>query len=102
MRWKRQSAGSLKLLLLVALLIPNWAWAAQTTASAKQLHDDADGYEDFSEAVLKYVKVHDAVEAHLQRINRADSPANIDLHQQELVKGIRDERSHARRGDIFT
>jgi len=99
---KRPNAGPLKYVLLVAFLIPCWAWAAQTTASPKQMHEDAEGFRDFSEGVLKYVKVHNSVEARLRQVKRADAPENIDAHQRELASGIRAARSRARRGDVFT
>jgi len=102
MRWKRLNVGPMNSLLLAAFLIPCWAWAAQTTVSEKRMHEDAEGFRDFSNGVLKYVKLRNSVEAHLRQVKSADSPENIDLHQQELARGIRAARSHARRGDIFT
>ena len=102
MRRKRPNAGPMSSLLLAAFLIPCWAWAAQTTASSRQLHEDAEGFRDFSDGVLKYVKLRNSVEAHLRRAKRADSPEMVDGHQQELARGIREARPHAHRGDIFT
>lgn len=102
MRQKRPSLRALKSLLLAAFLISGSAWAAQTAVSDRQTQEDAEGFRQFSDGVLKYVKVHNSVEAHLRQVKRADSPENIDAHQQQLAKGIREERSQAHRGDIFT
>ena len=99
---KRPNAGPMKSLLLAAFLIPCWVWAAQTTASTRQMRGDAQGFREFSDGVLKYVKLRNSVEAHLQQVKRADLPERIDVHQQELARGIREARPDARRGDIFT
>jgi hypothetical protein len=105
MRQKIPKVWPVQLMLLVmvlaAILIPRPGGAAQTIVSSKQMDDDAKGFREFSNRAQEYLQLHKSVEEALRRVKRADSPENINAHQQELARGLRDARPHAERGDIF-
>jgi hypothetical protein len=95
------NTASVTSLLLAAILIPFTSWAAQTIVSGKQMREDTAGYQEFSDRVQRYMQLHNSVAAELQRLKRADSPENINAHQQELARNIREVRGHAHPGSIF-
>ncbi len=78
-------AGALALVLSTAPINPH----------AAVLHD-------FDQRVAAYIKLHHAAEARLPKLKPTSSPEAIKRHESELGDRIRQLRSAARQGDIFT
>lgn len=57
---------------------------------------------DFEKKVSDYMKVHQQAQTGLSTVKETDSAAQISEHQQELCAKIRDLRTQAKQGDIFT
>lgn len=62
----------------------------------------APGFQEFSDRVQKYVKLHKSVEATLPKLKSTNEPELIVAHQKALARKIKAARIHAKRGEIFT
>jgi hypothetical protein len=85
------------------MVIGLWSGAAlggQTPAGPQDLK--APGFQEFSDRVQKYLKVHKSVQGTLPKLKSTSDPALIEKHQKALGKKIKEAREHAKRGDIFT
>jgi hypothetical protein len=87
--------------LVVALFLAGPVLAPQALLSG-QTHPEAPGFEEFADRVQEYAKIHKNAEASLPALKKRDKPEVIAAQQQALVNKIRELRSNARRGDIFT
>jgi len=86
---------------IACVLICAAALAAQSapqTISGK----DADGFKEFSEHVAKYLKLQRTVEASVPALELTDRPEVIATRQQLLASKIKQARSDAKVGDIFS
>jgi hypothetical protein len=99
---RRQRA--LRYMLLAAMMISGpWSRTildGQTPAGPQDLK--APGFQEFSDRVQKYLKVHKSVEGTLPKLKSTSDPALIEKHQKALGRKIKEAREHAKRGDIFT
>jgi hypothetical protein len=57
---------------------------------------------DFTENVQKYTNLVDGLESRIPTIGTNADPTEIANHKAALAKAIREERSNAKQGDIFT
>jgi hypothetical protein len=94
---------TIRSLLLVFILTTGWnpVWS-QTTVSARDKLDASFGYKEFLDRVQSYVRLHKTIESTLPTLKRTDRPELISAHQQALARKIREVRTNAKRGDIFT
>ena len=68
----------------------------------QQVNQGAATMEDFQKRVADYVKLRKTVEGKLPPLKRTESPEKIGRHEHELGHRIREARSGAKQGDIFT
>ena len=85
---------------MVIGLWPGVALSGQTPAGPQDLK--APGFQEFSDRVQKYLKLHKSLEGSLPKLKSTSDPALIEKHQKALEKKIKEAREHAKRGDIFT
>jgi hypothetical protein len=57
---------------------------------------------DFENRIAAYVKIHNQAESGLPALKPTQSPDAIDRHERELADKIRQLRTQAKQGDIFT
>jgi hypothetical protein len=62
----------------------------------------APGFQEFSDRVQKYVRLHKSVEGTVPKLKSTNEPELIAAHQKILARKIKAARVHAKRGDIFT
>jgi hypothetical protein len=102
-RCSRCAALLLFLVLGVCLLPPADLTApAPNPRATKKETEDAAALKEFSARIQEYVQVNKSVESSLPPLKTTDLPEMIAAHQQALARKIREARSKARRGDIFT
>lgn len=91
-------------LLLIALLAGVGALTArcQEQAAAQAQSESAAGYKEFLARVHAYADLHKSIESTLPALKPTDLPEMITGRQQALARKIREARSNAKRGDIFT
>jgi hypothetical protein len=96
-------ARTIQSLLLAVVFASRWnpAWS-QNTASAKDQSEISAGYKEFLDRVQSYVSLHKTIELSLPALKPTDLPELISAHQQALARKIREARTNAKRGDIFT
>ena len=103
MKTTQASGYTIRSLLFMFILIVGWnPVQSQNTAPAKNRLDVSGGYKEFLDRVQGYVKLHKASEGTLPALKSTDRPELISAHQQALAQKIREARTNARRGDIFT
>jgi len=76
--------------------------AGQGAAPDRERADDAAAFRQFSGRVQEYVRLQKTVESSLPALKSTELPEMITAHQQVLARKIREARSHAKSGDIFT
>jgi len=96
---KRVSIGANLLMVLLAMA---GTLAAQGAPFSGQASFDARGFKEFGDRVEEYEKVHKAAEKSLPALRKRSNQEVIAAQQLALVNKIRELRSNARRGDIFT
>ena len=103
MRNNQTIARTIQSLLLAVVFALGWnpAWS-QNTASAKDQSEVSAGYKEFLDRVQSYVSLHKMIESTLPPLKPTDLPELISAHQQALARKIREARTDAKRGDIFT
>ncbi len=100
-RWIRCRGVSGLVALSLCVIAPRMV-AGQGAAPSKERADDAAGFRQFSAHVQEYVKLQKTVESSLPALKSTELPEMITAHQQALARKIREARSHAKSGDIFT
>ena len=63
---------------------------------------EADALATMNSRLRDYVDLHTRIEATLPKLPKDATPQQIDKNQRELEKLVREARSSAKRGDIFT
>ena len=101
MRRKRPNAGSIKSLLL-ALLVIAGTLTAQRALFSSQSAPDSRGFKEFGDRVEEYENLHKVAAKSLPALKKKSKQEVISAQQEALVNKIRELRSNARRGDIFT
>ena len=103
MRNNQTIARTIQSLLLAVVFALGWnpAWS-QNTASVKDQSEVSAGYKEFLDRVQSYVSLHKTIESTLPPLKPTDLPELISAHQQALARKIREARTNAKRGDIFT
>ncbi|HEV2206657.1 MAG TPA: hypothetical protein VGR36_08955 [Candidatus Acidoferrales bacterium] len=89
------------LVLCFAVLFSFTAFG-QDANEAKPSPKDAQGFKEFSARVQEYVRLHDRIEKTLPKLKNSASSQDIADHERALAAKIREARSGARVGDIFT
>lgn len=73
----------------------------QAGISTEQQAADAAGFNEFSDRVKDYVKLHNSQEALLPPLKQTVNPEMIAAHQAALAQKIREARPAAKAGDVF-
>ena len=94
--------ASIRTILLMALVVLAGTLTAQCALFNRQTAPDARGFKEFHDRVEEYEKLHKDAEKGLPKLKKKDDPEAIAARQQALVNKIRELRSNARQGDIFT
>jgi hypothetical protein len=102
MRVAVKKQASVRETLLMTLLVIAGILTAQCALFSSQGAPDTRGFKEFRERVEAYEKLHKRAEKSLPKLKKTDKPEVIAARQQALVNKIRELRSNARRGDIFT
>jgi hypothetical protein len=100
MAMKKQA--SIRAILLMALLVLAGTFTAQRALFSSQAAPDTRGFKEFGDRVEEYEKLHKRAEKSLPKLKKTSKQEVIAAQQQALVNKIRELRSNARRGDIFT
>jgi hypothetical protein len=74
----------------------------QSPIPADQQRADAAGFNEFTDRVKDYVKLHNSQEVLIPAVKPTSVPELINAHQQALARKIREARPAAKAGDIFT
>jgi len=104
---KKQATTSIKLTsmkLLIGLLATGGTFTAPRALSSTQTQEarDTHGYKDFHDRIEEYEKLHKNAEKSLPRLKKTSKQEVIAAQQEALVQKVRELRSNARQGDIFT
>jgi hypothetical protein len=103
MRTTQASGYTIRSLLFMFTLSVGWnPVRGQNPAPAKNQLDVSGGYKEFLDSVQGYVRLHKASESILPALKPTDRTELISAHQQALAQKIREARTNAKRGDIFT
>jgi hypothetical protein len=94
--------ASIRAILLMALLVIAGTFTAQRALFSSQAGPDTRGFKEFGDRVEEYEKLHKHAEKSLPKLKNTSKQEVIAAQQQALVNKIRELRSNARRGDIFT
>jgi hypothetical protein len=94
--------ASIRAILLMALLVIAGTLTAQRALFSSQAAPDTRGFKEFGDRVEEYEKLHKDAEKSLPALKKTRKQEVIAAQQQALVNKIRELRSNARRGDIFT
>jgi hypothetical protein len=92
----------IRAILLMALLVITGTFTAQRALFSSQVAPGTRGFREFRERVEDYEKLHKDAEKSVPKLKETSKPEVIAAQQQALVNKIRELRSNARRGDIFT
>ena len=104
MRTNKPIGRRMKSALLIALLAGGEALTARGRGqvSAPEQSESASGYKEFLDRVNAYASLQKSIESTLPVLKPTDLPEMITGRQQALARKIREARSNAKRGDIFT
>jgi hypothetical protein len=94
--------ASIRPILLMALLVIVATLTAPRALFGSQATPDSPGLKEFSDRVEAYEKVREKAEKSLPKFQKKSKQEVIAVQQRALVTKIRELRSTARRGDIFT
>jgi hypothetical protein len=100
MPMKKQA--SIKTILSLTLLVIAGTLTARCGRASSQAVPDTRGFKEFHDRVEEYEKLHKDAEKSLPKLKKKSKQAVIAAREQALVTKIRQLRSNARRGDIFT
>ena len=93
---------SITTMLLMALMVLAGTSTARGALSSRQGASDTRGFQEFRGRVEAYEKLHKEAEKSLPKLKKKDKAEAIAARQEALVNKIRELRSNARQGDIFT
>jgi hypothetical protein len=93
---------SIRSILLMALLVIAGTFMAHSALFSSQTAPDTRGFKEFRERAAEYEKLHKRAEKSLPKLKKKSKPEEITAWQEALVNKIRELRSNAQRGDIFT
>jgi hypothetical protein len=93
---------SITTMVLMALMILAETRTAQCALFSRQNASDTRGFQEFHDRVEAYEKLHKEAEKSLPKLKKKDKAEAIATRQEALVNKIRELRSNARQGDIFT
>jgi hypothetical protein len=88
--------------LFMGLLVIAGMLAGQRALATGQAVPVSHAYKDFHDRIEDYEKLHKNAEKSLPHLKKTGKQEVIAARQQALVDKIRELRSNARRGDIFT
>jgi hypothetical protein len=94
--------ASIRPILLMALLVMVATLTAPRALFGSQAAPDNRGLKEFSDRIQAYEKLREKAEKSLPKLKKKSEQEAIAAQQQALVTKIRELRSTARRGDIFT
>jgi hypothetical protein len=94
--------ASIRPIALMALLVMAATLTAPRALFGGQAAPDNRGLKEFSDRVEAYEKVREKAEKSLPKFKKKSKQDVIAVQQQALVTKIRELRSTAQRGDIFT
>ena len=94
--------ASIRPIVLMALLVIAATLTAPRALFGSQAAPDNRGLKEFSDRVEAYEKVREKAEKSLPKFKKKSKQEVIAVQQQALVTKIRELRSSAQRGDIFT
>jgi hypothetical protein len=94
--------ASIRTILSLALLVMAGTLTEQRACASTQAAPDTRGFKEFHDRVEEYEKLHKDAEKSLPKLKKRSKQEVIAARQQALVTKIRELRSNARRGDIFT
>jgi Skp family chaperone for outer membrane proteins len=100
MAMKKQT--SIKVNLLMALLVIAGMLTAQRAVYSRQIAPETDGYKEFGVRIEEYEKIRKDAEKSLSDLKKTSKQEKIEAEQKALENKIRELRSNAQRGDIFT
>jgi len=86
----------------MALLVTAGLLTVQRTVVGRQTDSVGRGLKEFSDRIEAYEKLHKEAEKSVPKFKKKSKEEAIAAQQQALVNKIRELRSEARRGDIFT
>ena len=89
-------------IVLMALVVLVGTPTARCALFGKQNASDTQGFKEFHDRVEAYEKLHKEAEKSLPKLKKKDKAEAIAARQEALVNKIRELRSNARQGDIFT
>jgi hypothetical protein len=92
----------IKAVFLMVMMVTAGALLPRGALSSSQAVPDSRGFKEFHNRVEEYEKLHEHAERSLPKLKKTDKQDVIAAHQQALVNKIRELRSNARQGDIFT
>jgi len=88
--------------LMALLVILAETLTAHQELSGGQAAPETSGFKEFADCVEKYEKIHKEAEKSLPALKKRSEQELIAAQQEGLVNKIRELRSDAQRGDIFT
>ena len=93
---------SITTILLMALAVLVGTPIARCALFSSQDASDTRGFQEFHDRVEAYEKLHKEAEKSLPKLKKKNRAEAIAVRQEALVNKIRELRSNARQGDIFT
>jgi hypothetical protein len=97
---RKQASITTILMMTFAVLVGTLT--AQRALLSSQRASDTQGFKEFHDRVEAYEKLHKEAEKSLPKLKKKDKAEAIAVRQEALVNKIRELRSNARQGDIFT
>ena len=94
--------ASIRTILSLALLVIAGTLTEQRACASTQAAPDTRGFKEFHDRVEEYEQLHKNAEKSLPKLKKTNKQEVIAARQEALVTKIRELRSNARRGDIFT
>jgi len=89
-------------MVLMVLVVLAGTPTARCELFNSQNASDTRGFQEFHDRVEAYEKLHKEAEKSLPKLKKKDKAEAIATRQEALVNKIRELRSNARQGDIFT
>jgi hypothetical protein len=97
-----KTQASIRGILLMALLAIAGTLTAQRALFSSQGAPETRGFKEFGGRAEKYEKLHKVAEKSVPKLKKTSKQEVISAYQETLVNKIRELRSNAHRGDIFT
>lgn len=98
-RWAR---GLIQGLLIILWLGAGWVVGRGVVANGQKVNPEARILKEFTDRVQAYVKLQKRVAAGLPPLKGKADPVRIAAYQEALAQAIREARSEAKPGDIFS